>query len=257
MALISQKVAFLTLAGRECHRFLRIWKQSLLPPLITQSLYFVIFGGFLGARVGDVQGVGYAQFIVPGLVMMGVINGAFSNVAFSFFAAKFQRSIDELLVAPVKPMTILAGYVAGGTLRGMLTGFLIFLVSVAFVHPMVQRPFVLIAFGVLAAILFSIGGLLNGLYAKSFDDAGVFTTFILTPLIYLSGIFYPISTLAEPWQTLSRVNPILYLVSGMRAGFFGTAEIPVLLSLGMVALISVILGAVALRMLKTGKGLTT
>ncbi len=256
MATVSQWVPFRTLAWRECHRFLRIWKQSLVPPLITQSLYFIIFGAFLGARVGDVQGVGYAQFIVPGMVMMGVINGAFSNVAFSFFAAKFQRSIEELLVSPVKPATILGGYVAGGALRGLLTGLLIFAVSMFFARPAVEHPFVLVAFALLAAVLFAIGGFLNGLFAKSFDDAGVFTTFILTPLIYLSGIFYPVTALPEPWQTISRINPILYLVSGMRAGFFGNPEIPVSVSLGMVAVISVGLWMLALRLLKQGRGLT-
>lgn len=253
----TQWVAYTTLVRFEIGRILRIWRQTLFPPIITQSLYFVIFGGFIGSQIRTINGVPYMLFIVPGLIMMSIITAAFTNTSFSFFASKFQRNIEELLVAPIKMSTLLAGYVTSGLIRGLVTGVIVFLVSLFFVRPTINNLFILILFAVLTCIVFSLGGLLNGIYAKTFDDVGIFATFVLTPLTYLGGVFYPITALPPFWQTASRFNPVVYMVDGFRYGITGFNEFPLWSSLGILIVFTLTLGYLCLYLLKKGRGLKT
>ena len=236
-------IALVTIVRKEVVRFTRIWSQTLLPPAITQTLYFVIFGKFIGARIGEMQGVSYMAFIVPGLVMMAIINSSFANVVSSFFGSKFQRNIEEILVSPTPNSIMVAGYAAGGVLRGILVGIIVFIVSVFFVRPSVYHPAVIILFALLTTVIFSLGGLLNGVFAKRFDDVAIFPTFILTPLTYLGGVFYSVDKLPQPWQGISHFNPILYMVSGFRYGFYGVSDVnlatSVLISIGFIVLLTV------------------
>lgn len=194
-------------------------------------------------------------FLVPGLVMMGVINSAFSNVVSSFFGAKFQRSIEELLVSPTPHWVILAGYTLGGVLRGLLVGIIVFVISALFVHPDIQHPFIVLLFGFLTATIFALGGFLNGLYARKFDDVSIFPVFVLTPLTYFGGVFYSIALLPPFWQTVSRLNPILYIVDGFRYGFYSIADLPLAMSIGVLCACIIILVSLNLYLLKKGIGM--
>lgn len=247
--------AFLTIVRRETTRIFRIWSQTLLPPLITQSLYFLIFGGFVGSRVGLVDGVPYMAFIVPGLVMMAVIQSSFMNVVSSFFMAKFQKSIEEIMVSPTPDWAMMAGYVTGGVVRGSVVGALVFAVSAFFAHPVVRHPWAILLFLVLTATLFSLAGFMNGIFAKKFDDISIFSTFVLVPLTYLGGVFYSVRQLPPAWQMVSRVNPILYMVDGFRYGFFGVAGIPVWWSAFLLAVVTAVLAATNLYLLRRGTGM--
>lgn len=249
------KNGYLTIIRRENHRIFRIWSQTLLPPLITQSLYFLIFGGFIGSRVGLVDGVPYMAFIVPGLVMMAVIQNSFANVVSSFFGAKFQKSIEEILVSPTPDWVMLAGYVTGGVIRGTVVGILVYLVSAVFSHPPVLHPWAVLLFLVLTATLFSLAGFLNALFAKKFDDISIFSTFVLIPLTYLGGVFYSIKQLPPFWQQVSHLNPILYMVDGFRYGFFGHASVAVWWSALLLLIINVVLVMVNLKLLAKGTGM--
>ncbi len=223
----EQCIAFETIVRREIARFTRIWTQTLLPPVITQTLYFVIFGKFIGSRIGDIHGISYMAFIVPGLVMMAVINSAFSNVVSSFFSVKFQRSIEEVLVSPTSNTAIIAGYVMGGVIRGILVGLIVFIVSIFFTRPVIQHFGIIIIFIILTAFVFSLAGLINAIFAKKFDDVSIFPTFVLTPLTYLGGVFYSVHSLPGFWQKISLFNPILYMVNGFRYGFYGFSDVGV------------------------------
>ena len=229
-------VSFFTLLRKEVIRFLRIWPQTLLPPIITQSLYFLIFGGFIGSQLSDINGVSYMAFIVPGLVMMGVINSSFMNVVSSFYSSKFMKNYEEFLVSPTSNNSIIFGYVLGGMLRGLLVGLLVFMVSFFFTRPDIQHFGIILLFILLTSAIFALGGLLNGALAKNWDDISIFPTFVLTPLIYLGGVFYSIQALPEIWQKVSKFNPILYMVDGFRFGFYGFSDVNVWVS------ISVLLG---------------
>ena len=257
MNIKEQWIAYYTLTRKEVVRFLRIWPQTLIPPIITQSLYFLIFGKFIGSQIHDIQGVSYMAFIVPGLIMMSVINNAYVNVAGSFFSSKFQHSIEELLVSPAPDWAVIAGYVTGGVLRGILCGLLVFGVSIFFVKPAIHNLGIILVFIVLTAVVFALGGLTNGILAKKFDDVSIVPTFILTPLTYLGGVFYSIHYLPKLWQQASRFNPILYMVNGFRFGFHGFSDVPLGDSLGILLLFTVILTAVNLGLLKRGTGLRT
>jgi len=253
-------IAFFTILRREIIRFTRIWPQTLLPPVITQSLYFVIFGEFVGERINDSngvfeQGISYIEFVIPGLVLMGVINASFSNVVGSFFGSKFQRNIEEMLIAPVPNWIILAGFVAGGVARGTLVGLIIYLVSMVFVAPSVQNPIIVLAFAILTSICFALGGLINGVFARKFDDIGIFTTFVLTPLVYLGGVFYSIERLPEFWQNISRLNPLVYMIDGFRYGFYGFNDYSVGLSLFILSILTIILTFASWLALKKSIGL--
>lgn len=234
---------------------MRIWSQTLLPPVINQSLYFIIFGAFIGSQVRDINGIRYMAFIVPGLVMMAVINSSFSNVVSSFFGSKFQRSIEELMVSPTPNYVIIAGYVMGGAVRGILVGAIVFAISAVFTHPVVHDPFMVALFVFLTAVVFSLGGLVNGIFATKFDDVAIFPTFVLTPLTYFGGVFYSIKDLPEFWQMLTKLNPIFYMIDGFRYGFFGVSDVDVRFSVVMLVGFTVIFSAVALHLLKKGTGL--
>ena len=251
----EQFIALQTMATRETRRFLRIWTQTLLPPVITMVLYFVIFGTLIGSRIGQMEGFNYADFVAPGLIMMAVISNSYSNVVSSFFGHKFQRHIEEILVSPTPNYIILAGFVSGGMARGLLVGVLVTITSIFFTDFQIQHPAVVVITVLLTSALFSVAGLINAVFAKTFDDISIVPTFILTPLTYLGGVFYSISLLSEFWQTLSKVNPILYMVNAFRYGFLGVSDINVAAALIMVFLFTLALICIALYLLKSGKNL--
>lgn len=255
MNLSRNWIAFHTILRKEVVRFLRIWKQTLLPPVINQFLYFIIFGAFIGSQIRDIGGITYMAFIVPGLVMMGVINSAFMNVVSSFFGAKFQNNIEELMVSPTSTWVIVFGYAMGGVLRGLMVGALIFGISVFFTSPVIFSATLIALFILLTSMLFALGGLLNGLFAKSFDDIGLFSTFILTPLTYFGGVFYSIHDLPQFWQIVSRLNPILYMVNGFRYGFYGITDVNVWISATVLAACVVGLAFLNYGLIKRGVGL--
>jgi ABC-2 type transport system permease protein len=247
--------AYWTLSRTETVRFLRIWKQTLLPSVMTMSLYYVIFGSFVGSRIQSVGEFSYIQFIVPGLVMMAVITNTFSNVASSFFGYKFQRSIEEILVSPMSNKVTIAGFVTGGVLRGLCVGALVLATSLFFTRLEVKSLAIVAAFIVLTSALFSLAGLLNAAYAKNFDDVSIVPTFVLTPLTYLGGVFYSLDALPVFWQKVSLLNPILYMVNGFRFGFLGVSDVSVSASLLMLAVMSVVLWQVNLWVFRYGSGL--
>ncbi|MCW8330524.1 ABC transporter permease [Photobacterium sp. SDRW27] len=218
-------VAFKSLLTKEVNRFARIWVQTLVPPAITMTLYFIIFGSLIGSRIGEMGGFTYMEYIVPGLIMMSVITNSYSNVASSFFSAKLQHNIEELLVAPVPSYVIIAGYVGGGVLRGLAVGFIVSVVSLLFVDLNIAHLGVIIATVIMTSIVFALGGLINAVYAKTFDDISIIPTFVLTPLTYLGGVFYSLSLLPEFWQGVSKLNPIVYMVNAFRYGFLGVSDV--------------------------------
>lgn len=247
--------ALKSLAVKETNRYLRIWVQTLVPPVITTSLYFVIFGNLIGGRIGDMAGFSYMEFIVPGLIMMSVITSSYSNVASSFFSQKFQKNIEELLIAPVPTHVIIWGFVLGGLGRSILVGTLVTIVSLLFVPLHVYSWIIIIVTLLMTAILFSLAGLLNGIFAQSFDDVSIVPTFVLQPLTYLGGVFYAISMLPPIWQAVSKVNPIVYMISGFRYGFLGTIDVPIALSMGILILFIVVLYTVCWHLIDRGRGL--
>ena len=248
-------IAFCTIVVKEVRRFMRIWAQTLLPPAITMALYFVIFGNLIGPRIGQMGGYDYMSFIVPGLIMMSVITNSYSNVVSSFFSLKFQRSIEELLVSPVPNWAILCGYVAGGVARGIGVGIIVTFLSLFFTDLVVHNVFITASVVVLTAVVFSLGGFINAMFANSFDDVSIVPTFILTPLTYLGGVFYSISLLPEFWQGVSQANPILYMVNAFRYGILGVSDIDIRFAFGMVIFFIVTLFSVALYLLSKGKGI--
>ena len=216
-----QAVAFKTIFVREVRRFMRIWPQTLLPPVITMAMYFVIFGTVIGSRIGEMAGFDYMTFVVPGLAMMSVITNSFTNVVSSFFSSKFQRSVEELLVSPVSNSVILMGYVLGGTVRGLYVGVLVMLMGAFFTDLQIHSiPITLLAV-LMTAILFALGGFINAIFARKFDDISIIPTFVLMPMTYLGGVFYSVDVLPEPWRTVSMLNPILYQVNAFRYGILG------------------------------------
>ncbi|MBF0504344.1 MAG: ABC transporter permease [Candidatus Omnitrophica bacterium] len=248
-------IALKTIVRKETTRIIRIWSQTLLPPLITQTLYFVIFGKFIGSQVRAINGVSYMAFIVPGLVMMAVISNSYGNVVSSFFGAKFQRNIEEVLVSPTPDWVIIAGYVLGGVVRGIVVGVLVFLVSLFFVHPVVTHWWAILLFMTLSAVVFSQAALINGMYARNFDEVAFFQNFILTPFIYLGGVFYSIHSLPELCQKASLYNPLVYMVNGFRYGFFGFSDVDPFFCLGVLVILTIILGLVNLFLFKKGIGI--
>ncbi|OCF99413.1 MULTISPECIES: ABC transporter permease [Gilliamella] len=248
-------IALKSIWRKEVTRFLRIWLQTLIPPVITMSLYFIIFGNLIGSRVGDMGGFSYMAFIVPGLIMMSVITNSYTNVCSSFFSAKFQRNIEEILVAPVPTHIIIWGYVGGGVMRGILTGILVTIVSLFFVRYQVYSWSFVIFTLLLTSILFSLAGLLNAVFAKSFDDISIIPTFVLTPLTYLGGVFYSITMLPTFWQWVSKVNPIVYMINGFRYGFLGTSDVSLVITFAMLLLFVATLYFIAWRVIESGRGL--
>lgn len=251
----SNLISLNTIVKKEITRFTRIWTQTLLPPIITQSLYFIIFGSFLGRNIDPINGIPFEAFIVPGIVMMAVITASFSNVVSSFFGSKFQKNIEEIMVSPTPAWVIVLGFSLGGVLRGIIVGVLVFLVSIAFVNPKIDNIFVIFGFTVVTATLFSLGGLLNGIFAKKFDDVQIVPTFILTPLTYLGGVFYPIDALPEFWRNISRLNPVVYMVDGFRAGFFGFSSFDVRFSFGAILAFTLFFYILSVYLIKKGVGI--
>lgn len=249
-------IALKTIWIKECTRFLRIWVQTLVPPAITMTLYFVIFGSIVGARIGEMGGRPYMEFIVPGLIMMAVITNSYSNVASSFFSAKFQRNIEEMLVAPVSPTVIIGGYVGGGLARALLVAVIVTVVSFLFVEQVsIHNVLVLIITVVMTSTLFSLGGLINAVYAKSFDDISIVPTFVLTPLTYLGGVFFSIQLLPGVWQTIAQANPILYMVNAFRFGFLGVSDVNIGVALAVLIGFNIVLFITAYTLLKRGVGI--
>ncbi len=248
-------VAVHTIARRETVRILRIWSQTLVPPAITMTLYFLIFGGLIGSRIGDMGGIGYMDFIVPGLVMMSVIQNAYGNISSSFFGAKFGRHVEELLVSPAPNWAILVGYVFGAVLRGLMVGVIVLLIAMCFTRVRVPHPFIMLSTVLLAATVFALAGFVNAVYAKKFDDIAIIPTFILTPLTYLGGVFYSVSLLPDFWERASYLNPVLHMVNAFRYGLLGVSDVPLWVAYAVMLGFTVSLSAFALSLLRRGVGL--
>lgn len=250
-----QYTSFRTILRREVVRFTRIWSQTILPPVITSVLYFLIFGALIGARVGEIDGFRYMEYIMPGLIMMAVITNSYANVVSSFYGAKFQRNIEEMLVSPMPGYIIVLGFVAGGVARGLCVALGVTTVSLFFVDFHIAHPFIIVSIILLTSILFALAGLINAVYANSFDDVNIVPTFVLTPLTYLGGVFYSISMLPDFWRTASMANPILYMVNGFRYGFLGVSDIDILASYGVLLFLVITLFVVSLYLLNKSAGL--
>lgn len=250
-------VALQSIWMKEINRFGRIWVQTLLPPVITMTLYFIIFGNLIGSRIGEMHGFDYMQFIVPGLIMMSVITNSYANVASSFFSAKFQRNIEELLVAPVPTHVVIVGYVGGGVARGVCVGILVTVVSLFFVPLQVHAWWIIVLTLLLTAVLFSLAGLLNAVFAKTFDDISLVPTFVLTPLTYLGGVFYSLTLLPPFWQAVSKLNPVVYMISGFRYGFLGTHDVPLIFTMAVLVGFIVAFYLLAWWLIERGRGLRT
>ncbi len=255
MGFAQQWVAFVTLTKKEIKRIVRIWPQTLLPPAITMSLYFLIFGKMIGSRVGEMGGVPYMQFIVPGLIMMSIITNSYSNVVSSFFATKFHGNIEEMLVSPVSKHTILFGYMAGGLFRGLAVGAIVMALALFFTELSVVNVFVTLFTVIMTSMLFSLGGLINAIFARSFDDISIIPSFVLTPLTYLGGVFYSLDNLSPFWQNLSLLNPIVYMVNAFRFGILGHSDVNVWYAMVMMLLFASIFYVVAYRLLVNGSRL--
>ena len=250
-------VAYKTIVYKEITRFTRIWVQTILPPAISMTLYFIIFGNLIGSRIGKMQDFNYMEFIAPGIVMMAIINNSYSNVVSSFFGAKLQRHIEEMLVAPVPNFIILAGYITGGVARGLLVGLVVTLVALFFTELHIDNYFIVFAVVLLTSILFSLGGMVNAVFAQKFDDISIIPTFVLTPLIYLGGVFYSIDMLPEFWQSVSKLNPIFYMVNAFRYGILGVSDINIIHAFIIILLFIVVLFCYSLYLLNKGTGIKT
>ena len=257
MAASRNTIALKSIMHKEVHRFMRIWVQTLVPPAITITLYFVIFGSLIGKRIGTMSGFDYMSFIVPGLIMMSVITNSYSNVASSFFSAKWQRNVEEMLVAPVPNWVIVAGYVGGGMTRGVLVGCIVTFIALFFVDLQIHNIAVLIVTVALTSATFALGGLINAIFAGSFDDISIIPTFVLTPLTYLGGVFYSIDLLPAFWQGVSQLNPIVYMVNAFRYGFLGVTDVSLTLAFTVLSVFIVSLFTIAMILINKGIGLRT
>ena len=252
---VEMWIAFRTIVTKEIRRFLRIWPQTLLPPAITMTLYFVIFGALIGSRIGEMGGFSYMQFVVPGLIMMSVVTNSYSNVVSSFFGAKFNSSVEELLVSPVPNWIILAGYITGGVTRGLMVAVIVTLLSLFFADLGVHSLWLTMAIVVVTSVLFALFGFINAVFANNFDDISIIPTFVLTPLTYLGGVFYSLDLLPDFWEGLSRLNPLVYVVNGFRYGVLGVSDVNVGFAFGMLALFTVVAFSYSMHLLNTGKRL--
>ena len=257
MNLKIQLIAIYTMLRKETQRILRIWIQTLVPPAITMSLYFFIFGKLIGERIGNMGGFNYIDFIIPGLVMMAIITNSYANVVSSFFGSKFSKSVEELIVAPVSPLVIILGFVFGGIVRGFMVGIVVLVVSCFFTKVKIYSFSLILLFSFLAAILFSLAGFMNALMAKKFDDISIIPTFVLAPLTYLGGVFYNIENMTPFWKNISLFNPILYLVSALRYSFLGQSDISIYTSFLVIIIPILILFSLNLYFLNKGIGLRT
>ena len=250
-------IAYKTIVVKEILRFSRIWVQTIFPPIITTSLYLLIFGGLMGERIGDMQGVDYLHFIIPGIILMTVIQNSYANTVSSFFLAKFNHSIEELLISPVSYWVILMGYISGGIARGFTVGLGVFIAVSFFVELQIYSVFIVLITFLLTAILFSLAGFINAVFAQSFDDISIVPTFILMPMTYLGGMFYSIEILPEFWQDLSKFNPIYYMVDSFRMGFLGSSTTDFWVSMTVLSSMIVVLAIVAFYLLKKGVNIKT
>jgi ABC-2 type transport system permease protein len=248
-------IAYITIARKEIRRFSRIWVQTVIPPVITMALYFVIFGNLIGKRIGPMDGMPYIDFIMPGLIMMAIITNSYANVVSSFYGAKFSRHIEEMLVSPIPNFVILIGFLTGGIARGVAVGLAVTAVSLFFTDISMQYPMIVFSTALLTSLLFSLAGLINGVFARSFDDISIIPTFVLTPLTYLGGIFYSIQLLSESWQNVSLGNPILYMINAFRYGFLGISDIDIWLAFGVIIGFIIILFAICMLLLNRGIGI--
>lgn len=248
-------VGLKTLVRKEVLRVLRIWVQTIVPPAITMTLYFIIFGNLIGKRIGDMGGFDYMQYIAPGLIMMSVITNSYGNVVSSFFGAKFSGHVEEMLVSPLSNATIILGHVAGGVIRGLMVGALVTLIALGFTRLSIENPLVTFSMVILASTVFALLGFSNAVFAKKFDDISIIPTFVLTPLTYLGGVFYSINLLPEFWQKVSLANPILYMVNAFRYGILGTSDISVTLAYAIVIGFVILLFTVNLLLLNRGVGI--
>jgi ABC-2 type transport system permease protein len=248
-------VGFTTLVRKEFIRVVRIWVQTIVPPAITMTLYFIIFGNLIGRRIGSMDGFDYMQYIAPGLIMMSVITNSYGNVVSSFFGAKFGRHIEEMLVSPMSNVTIILGHVAGGVVRGLLVGSLVTLVALGFTSLRIEHPLITISIILLSSIVFSLAGFINAVFARKFDDISIVPTFVLTPLTYLGGVFYSISLLPQFWQNVSLANPILYMVNAFRYGILGVSDIRIGYAYLIIALFVAGLFSVSLVLMNRGVGI--
>lgn len=248
-------VAFTTILRKEIRRFTRIWQQTVLPPMITMSLYLLIFGNLIGPRIGEMDGHRYIDYIAPGIIMMSVITNSYSNVVSSFFGARFQKYVEEMLVSPTPLYLILLGYVGGGVARGLAVGIAVSIVTFLFADLRIENGWVTVLVVILTAVLFSLAGFINAIFAKNFDDIAIVPTFVLTPLTYLGGVFYSIQLLPEFWQNVSLLNPILYMVNAFRYGILGVSDIPIGVAFGIICLFIAVLYTGCLVMLNRGIGI--
>ena len=247
-------IAYMTVMRKELVRIFRIWAQTILPPVVTTSLYFIVFGTFIGSQLAPIQGLSYIQFIVPGLIMMSIITSSYMNTVSNFYFAKFMRNIDEMLVSPMPDWLVIAGFISGGVMRGLIVGFFVLLVSLFFSHLAIYNFAVLIAAVVMTSVLFSLAGLINGIFAKGFDGISIVPTFVLTPLTYLGGIFYSITQFPPFWQNVSLFNPILYMVNAFRYGFFGVSDVPVWICFSVLITFTLLFTAIVILLFRRGMG---
>ena len=248
-------VAFQTIVRKEIVRVLRIWVQTIVPPAITMTLYFIIFGNLIGRRIGVMDGFDYMQYIAPGLIMMSVITNSYGNVVSSFFGAKFGRHVEEMLVSPMSNATIILGHIAGGVLRGLLVGLLVTVIALFFTKLELRHPLITVSIVLLSSVVFSLAGFINAVFAKKFDDISIVPTFVLTPLTYLGGVFYSISLLPEFWQKVSLANPILYMVNAFRYGILGTSDIGIGKAYALLVFFTALLFTVCMMLMNRGIGI--
>jgi ABC-2 type transport system permease protein len=251
-------ISFYTMIRKDVVRMFRIWVQTFLPSVITSTLYFLVFGTVLGSQIGQMQGVDYMVFVVPGLVMLAIVTTSYANTSFTFFSSKFfARNIEEILVSPTPPWIMIAGFIGGGVVRGIITGALVLMVSVFFtgLHLAIHNILIILAFAILTCLVFALAGLVNGIYAKSIDGINIVPTFVLTPLVYLGGIFYSVHSLPEWWQAITYANPLFYLINGFRYGFLGITDVSLALSVGMLVVMIGALIAINWYLIRTGLGL--
>ena len=248
-------VALQTIVRKEIVRVLRIWIQTIVPPAITMTLYFIIFGNLIGRRIGTMDGFDYMQYIAPGLIMMSVITNSYGNVVSSFFGAKFGGHIEEMLISPMSNATIIIGHIAGGVMRGMLVGMLVTVIALFFTKLDVKYPLITISIVLLSSIVFALAGFINAVFARKFDDISIVPTFVLTPLTYLGGVFYSISLLPDFWQKVSLANPILYMVNAFRYGILGKSDIGIETAYGILIFFTALLFLACLQLMRRGVGI--
>tara|TARA_R110001599_G_scaffold353795_1_gene597861 strand:- start:7473 stop:8246 length:774 start_codon:yes stop_codon:yes gene_type:complete len=255
MSPLEQYIALMTIVRKEIHRFLRIWTQTLLPSAITMSLYFVIFGSLIGSRIGEMGGFSYMEFVVPGLIMMAIVTNSYSNVVSSFFGSKFSHSVEELLVSPTPNYIILLGYVIGGVTRGLLVAVVVTIVSLFFTRLHIHSYLVVILIVLMTSTLFALAGFINAVYANNFDDISIVPTFVLTPLIYLGGVFYSMDMLPDFWAGVSKLNPLVYVVNAFRYGVLGVSDVSLAFAMSMIALFTALAFVFSMHLLNSGKRL--